>query len=321
MNMIAPLLPVGSPPPSFHDRGPNTDVWGCGLYSNGSHVWAMVYYGKSARFLAGRLANTIIKKAAEVNWVYRGCRGPVPAKLTENAISQQQSKLTTAYAAGLTDADGCWSWNHIGKLDGPGRIRPYITRLRLTISQKSSPALMRLVIQWARGHHIDMTLSTGAVHCSRAGAVKAFLELVVMGGFMLRKGFKGWAIYEAWFKGENGVVVSLEQYPSGYKPSSDIHLQGVDSHPMALVAYTWVVGISGDCTCCAGRIYIKWSLVMPHIHKVVTCTSDILNVVTWHQRYTRCARLTTTEQACGRLILGLLLLSCYRLMPKRYRCC
>ena len=88
-----------------------------------------------------------------------------------------------------------------------------------------------------------------------------------------------------------------------------------------LGAYTWVVGISGDCTCCAGRIYIKWSLVMPHIHKVVTCTSDILNVVTWHQRYTRCARLTTTEQACGRLILGLLLLSCYRLMPKRYRCC
>ena len=46
-------------------------------------------------------------------------------------------------------------------------------------------------------------------------------------------------------------------------------------------AYTWVVGISGDCTCCAGRIYIKWSLVMPHIHKVVT----------WHLRYPQCGHL------------------------------
>ena len=42
--------------------------------------------------------------------------------------------------------------------------------------------------------------------------------------------------------------------------------------------YTWVVGVSGDCTCCAGRIYIKWSLVTTHIHKVITWTSGILDV-------------------------------------------
>ena len=234
MHLVAPLLPVGSTPPTFYDKGPSTDVWGQGLYSNGSHVWSMVYHGRSARFLAGRLANTTIKKAAQVNWVYRGCRGPEPAKLTEDAISQLQSKLTTAYVAGLADAEGCWSWNHYGKL---GR-RAYSTMLRLEISQKDSPALMRLVMQWASDQvpSIKMSFSATSVGFGSAGALKAFLELVVMKGFMLRKGFKGWALYEAWFKGENGVVVPLRQYPSNYKPSSDPHLRGVDAHPMALLA-------------------------------------------------------------------------------------
>ena len=227
--MISGLLPEGAQPPTYFDKGPNPDAWGNGLYNDGSTVWDLVYTGANAQILAGWLAETTIRKTAYVNWLSMGCQGPQPPQLTAMQVSQHQDRVTTAYAAGFSDAEGCWYFHHAKS----GKWR---SSLRFEITQTGCPAILSLIQTWALRNNIRMSIRGGKLRCIRNAAVSAFLHLVVMGGFMIRKGFKGWAVYEAWFKGRNGALKVITNYPLLYKPTSNPGQCGVNVNPRALLA-------------------------------------------------------------------------------------
>jgi hypothetical protein len=196
-------------------------------------IWTLVLHTQYAVQLAEMLADHAIKKASPLAMMAN--MPQLAAPLTE---TQQMARMNNAYVGGLFDAEGCVYFRH-GSTGGV-----WHTDLCISISQlegSTTPHLLPLLQQYMSSE-LGITSSRHGHNlyiCSGA-SVSLFLVNIVLGGFSLRKGYKLYACFLAWFSKPvlvhiGGQLVARLQiapvsgYPTGYKPTAPAGMRGVNA--------------------------------------------------------------------------------------------